>query len=191
MGEMYVRQFPVTFAIKDFDDYGDGRTLIGRIVPYGEIISFIDQYDQNQVKRERFVSGAFIRQTRAWHRVSLSFRHENGFNNTIGYGRELREKDDGAYATFRLYEGDAPKAREMIANSHGGLSIEFEALRPDHFDDDGVIVRDNVRVTRVGITDDPAYQGAEVIAVRERDGLAIATPHLDQIRADLVRRRGI
>ena len=184
---VYVRQFPVTFSIQDG---GDGRTVYGRIVPYGEVISFIDQYDGDRIKKERFVPGAFAKQSRAWNRVSLSFRHDNGFDNTIGYGRELQEMDDGAYATFRLYEADANKAREMMANSHGGLSLEFESRKLDRMDDNGVIIRDNVHVRRVGITDDPAYLGAEILAVRERDLIA-PTPHLDQIRADLAARKAL
>lgn len=197
-----MRQFPQRFEVRDFDVEGDGRTVMGRIVPYGETIEFYDPWD-GQMKKERFVPGAFGRQARpgAWSQVGLSYQHDDGFHNTLGYGRELKDRPDGAYATFRLYEPDANKAREMIENTHKGLSLEFEPRGREKVDADGVIVRDNVRVRRVGITPDPAYSGAKVLAVRDRSdghqddeddegGLVVATPNLDAVRADLARLRG-
>lgn len=184
---VYLRQFDDAFTVD-----GDGRTVVGRIVPYNEVVEFVDPWDGMKVKRERFVPGAFAKQSSpgAWSRVRLSHEHDEGFENNIGYGRSIEDRDDGAYASFRLYETDAAKAREMIEHSHGGLSLEFEPRGRDKEDADGVIVRDSVHVRRVGITNDPAYRGAKVLAVRERDGqlgeeLLVATPHLDEVRAML------
>lgn len=199
MTQVHTRQFPVSFEIKDFDVEGDGRTVLGRIVPYNEVISFVDPYDNGAIKRERFVSGAFNKQASpgAWSRVALSFQHDDGFTNTIGYGRAIQDRDDGAYATFRLYESDASKAREMMEHSHRGMSVEFEPRGRDEYDSDGVIMRSNVRVRRVGITNDPAYVGAKVLAVREASVLdsptlhepgqieRVATPNLDSVLAEL------
>jgi len=180
---IYVREFPLRFELRDVSDDGDGRTVFGRIVPYGEEVPFVDQYDGGIVKRERFVRGSLASQASnaAWARVMLSFQHDDGFPNTIGYGRAIEEHDDGAYAAFRLYEADAPKAREMILNSHKGMSLEFEPRQNER--DGDVIVRKRVHVRRVGVTPDPAYAGAEVLAVRERNDIPIATPNLDLARA--------
>lgn len=176
---IYVREFAADFSLPEG---GDGRTVFGRIVPYGETVTFVDQYENNRVKRERFVYGAMAKQSNlgAWARVGLTFRHDDGFTNLIGYGRSIEERQDGAYAAFRLYEADASKAREMIANGYEGLSLEFEPRGPDRLDSDGVIVRDSVHVRRVGITPDPAYVGAEVLALREAD--KVGTPYLDEAR---------
>lgn len=184
------RQFSLTFQVREFNDTpGDGRTVFGRIVPYGEVIRFVDH--SGVVRRERFVQGAFAKQVNpsAFGRVTLSFEHQDGFHNTIGYGQRIEEQADGAYATFRLYEADAPKVREMIVTSHDGMSVEFEprGARED-VDDDGVILRDNVHLRRVGITGTPAYAGAEVLAVREQSH--VPTPNLDAVRAELERLRG-
>ena len=199
MGSVYLRQFPTQFKVADFDVEGDGRTVLGRIVPYGEVISYVDDYDGGKVKRERFVPGAFAKQASpgAWSRVLLSFQHGDGFENTIGYGRAIQDRDDGAYATFRLYEQNAAKAREMIEHSHRGLSVEFETRGRDETDPDGIVVRRNVRARRVGITNDAAYAGARVLAVREASVPLLdpdepdrpATPHLDAVRAELARLR--
>src|SRR5262245_30929365 len=115
---LHLRRYPLSLEIRDVAGNGDGRTVYGRIVPYDEVTSFVDEYDNNIVKRERFVRGALAPQLRAWHLVALAFDHERGFANTIGYGRTLEELDDGAYASFRLYERDAAKAREMLVDSH-------------------------------------------------------------------------
>jgi HK97 family phage prohead protease len=178
-----VRTFPFQFELRDVSDDGDGRTVFGRIVPYGEEVPFVDEYDGKIVKKERFQRGALTPQTNnaAFARVLLSFQHDNGFANTIGYGRALEERDDGAYAAFRLYAADAPKAREMILTSHRGMSLEFEPR--DDGRDGTVIVRKRVHLRRVGVTPDPAYKGAEVLAVRESS--AVATPNLDAVRARL------
>ena len=187
---IYTRKFASGFELRDFADDGDGRTVYGRIVPYNEPVSFVDEYDNNQVKKEMFVKGALSRQVPngAWSRVALSFQHEDGFNNTIGFGRQLQEQEDGAYATFKLYESDAAKAREMMANTYDGLSLEFEPKGQEETDSAGVILRKRVHVRRVGITNDPAYSRAEVLAVRERS--TIETPHLDVILQELAVLRG-
>lgn len=187
---VHMREFPYTFEVRDFADDGDGRTVYGRIVPYGETTQFVDIYDGARIKQERFEYGALEPQThgQAWSRVALSFQHDDGFPNTIGYGRQLQELKDGAYATFRLYKPDAEKAAEMIRESHQGLSVEFEPKRDSY--DNGVVVRQRVHIRRVGITPDPAYLGAEVLAVRERQAeLVIATPNLDYAREALAKLR--
>lgn len=189
---VHTREFPFNFELRDFADSGDGRTVYGRIVPYGEVTQFVDAFDGFRIKNERFEKGALEPQTHgsAWSRVALSFEHDDGFPNTIGYGRQLQELDDGAYATFRLYKPDSEKAAEMISESHRGMSLEFEPKRD--LEENGVIIRKRVHVRRVGITPDPAYLGAEVLAVRERQSeVVIATPNLDYAREALaaLRRR--
>lgn len=160
---------------------GDGRTVFGRIVPYGQTAR-VTSHD-GSIKTEMFVRGALSRQVPAWPRVTLVFEHENhGFTNTLGYGLKLEERDNGGYASFRLYERDADKAREMLLTSHRFLSLEFwDKDREPNVD--GVIVRDKVHVERVAMVTDPAYSSAEVLAVRESP--IVDTPHLDDVLADL------
>jgi uncharacterized protein len=190
---VYLRRFDTGFELRDFTDDGDGRTVYGRVVPFNEPVSFVDQYDNNRVKQEMFLKGALARQTPpgAWSRVALSFQHDDGFTNTIGYGRQLQELDDGAYATFKLYEADASKAREMMTNTYDGLSLEFEPKGLEETDRNNVILRKRVHVRRVGITNDPAYKSAEVLALRERSIMDTETPHLDAVLGDLAKLRGM
>ena len=198
---IHLRQFAFALNVTDFEDRSDGRTVYGRIVPYGETIDFVDAYDGNAVKRERFERGALRGQANgAWGRVTLAFEHEPGFGNTIGYGKKMEERSDGAYASFRLYEPDADRARAMISESHRGLSLEFEEVTTRI--ESGIHVRQQVYVRRVGIVPDPAYMGAQVLAMRHAtvstpesaasigEAQREATPHLDALRAFLEGVRG-
>jgi hypothetical protein len=190
MGTVHIRRMALPFEIRDADGPGDGRTVYGRVVPFGEVIEFVDPYDGDKLKRERFIRGALARQADAWHRVSLTFEHYAGFQGTIGYGRSLQELPDGAWATFRLFEADAPKAREALTTSHKGLSLEFLSLGNDREGADGVIDRTRVHVQRVAAVPDSAYAGAGIVAVRGAE--PVATPNLDAVLAELaeLRERG-
>lgn len=181
-GTVHIRRMAMAFELRDASGEGDGRTVYGRVVPYGEVIEFVDPYDNDRLKRERFVRGALARQAEAWHRVTLTFEHHAGFRDTIGYGRSLQELDDGAWATFRLYESDASKAREALTTSHRGLSLEFLSLA-DRLAGDGVIDRTRVHVQRVAAVPDSAYMGAGIVAVRSAE--PVATPNLDAVLAEL------
>jgi uncharacterized protein len=175
-------QTPLEF--RDFDGAeGDGRTVYGRVIPYGEVIDFYDEHDGNKHKRERFEVGSLKDAVRGWDRVALNFEHLGGFPDRIGYGREAREQSDGGWATFRLYPQTADRAREMMQSSHRGLSLEFQPVYSE-MDDDGIIVRKKVRVRAVAITMEPAYVGAQVLSVRSAADLdnnpepELATPNL-------------
>lgn len=187
-GLVYTRQFPVELQMRDFDGVGDGRTVFARVVPYGEVIDFVDPYDNGRQKKERFVRGALARQAPMWHVIPLVFEHSDNdrsdFGNTIGYGRKLIEREDGAYATFRLIERDAAKARELMENSHRGLSMEFLAPLGD-VGTDGVVERRRVHVRRVACVPEAAYEGAEVLSIREHNGNPLTTPRLDEARSIL------
>jgi HK97 family phage prohead protease len=193
---VYTRQFQAEFQITDMvEGSGDGRMVFGRVVPFGETITFSDPYDGGVVKRERFVQGAFSRQAGSWHMVPLVFEHisegGNVFANTIGYGRTLEERSDGAYAMFRLFETDAPKAKEALENSHKGLSLEFVDMKVGNpwTGPDGVIERRRIHCVRVACVPDPAYSGAQVLAVRQEAQVSVPTPNLDQVRAFLSQNR--
>lgn len=164
----HLRHFNVALELRDFDGPGDGRTVFGRVVPYGEVIEFFDHADHKR-KREVFEYGALAAISRAWHRVLLSFEHLDGIDNMIGYGRSVVESADGADATFRLYRDAPERAVEMMQTSHRGMSMEFYPI-VDGVRDDGTIVRRQVHVSRVSIVTDPAYVGARVMALRSAGG---------------------
>lgn len=180
---LHTRSYPLQLRTRD-----DGRTVVGRVVPYGETVEFDD--GNGHAGKERFVRGALARMVPAWHRVGLFFTHNDVFPNAIGRGQDLEERDDGAYATFRLYPAVAALARDILEDTHKGLSLAFYSLR-DHLDDAGVHVRTRVAVEHVAAVVDPAYSGAGILAIRAATADRHAVGPDDTARTVLGAQRGL
>jgi len=148
---------------------GDGRSIVGRIVPYGEIATVADMPGGRRY-REGFAMGAFRRNTRAPHMVLLDFEHGKGLADKVGHGAELIERDDGLHGVFRTTQaGNGPLALELVeAGVLTGFSIEAEVFSSQRRSD-GVILRTSVNLLGVALCRDPAYRGARVEAVRTAD----------------------
>lgn len=183
------------FAIRD-----DGRTLDGRIVPYGEVASIVElDQETNQVVRyqEQFLrhslaamaQGFKARSGKGLH-VPFLIDHNDSFQNLIGHAVELDSRDDGAYATFRLYDDtNIVKIRSILNESHTGLSIAFKDTREPKLLD-GVVSRVQVFVGHVAATPSPAYATAGISSMRSTDETPMAvTPSLDDVKAWLQQQR--
>ncbi len=164
--ERVVRE--VTFAVE-----GDGRTIEARIVPYNTDTKVVDAPHNGGTGvpyLERWIPGAFEKQTGAAHRVWLNVEHEPGFRAVVGHAVALREAPDALYGTFRVEPGsDGDKALHMVNEGVlTGLSIEA-IPRKSRRTMEGIVERikatlDKVSLVREGLA---AYQAAEVLAVRE------------------------
>lgn len=169
-GLLLRRAFAETLHVRE-DSTGDGLTVYGRVVPYGEVVVHQDE-PGGPLYRERFVHGALAGMAHYLHRVKLGMEHESGYVSNVGRAVELDERLDGAWVTFRLYRQDAEKARDHldpVTGTHRGLSLEFYAPEGRPFvGADGVLERRRVRVHRVAAVPDPAYRGAHVLAVRSQ-----------------------
>jgi HK97 family phage prohead protease len=180
---------------------GDGRSIVGRIVPYGEIATVTDPPIGRRY-REGFVQGAFRRNTRAPHMVLLDFEHGKGLSDKVGHGAELIERNDGLHGVFRTTQaGNGPLALELVeARVLTGFSIEAEVFRSTRRSD-GVILRTSVNLLGVALCRSPAYTGAVIEAVRTADGddgepyeeidLAALRPVRDEALDDRLRRLGL
>lgn len=163
-GLLLRRAFAETLHVRE-DSTGDGLTVFGRVVPYGEVT--VHQDETGPMYRERFVHGALAGMANYLHRVKLGMEHESGYVSNVGRAVELDERADGAWVAFRLYRQDAEKARDHLETTHRGLSLEFYAGPPFRAAD-GVLERRSVRVHRVAAVPDPAYRGARVLAIRSQ-----------------------
>jgi HK97 family phage prohead protease len=163
--EILRRDFPVDFA-----EVGDGRTIDARIVPY-DVPARVADPPTYRPYEESFVRGAFERQTQAANRVKvwLNFEHEQGIRGIVGHGIALEDRDDGLYGSFRVHENpDGDKALSLVRQGLlTGLSLEFAALKSRV--KDGVTQRLRAHIDKVSLCRDAnaAYQGAEVLAVRQ------------------------
>jgi len=178
----------------------DGRTIDGRIVPYGDIAQVVDIHPvSGKIEKfpEQFLPNSFTNAVQYATRrgnagfISLNFDHdEANFYARIGYATELIEQEDGAYATFRLYEGrDLEKVQSMLRESHTGLSCKFADIKPPKMLED-VVSHVQVILEHVAATPIPAFQRAEILAMRGSDQddqtisqMDVERPHLDEVRA--------
>jgi len=146
-------------------EVGDGRTIVGLCAPYDRVATVSDGGLPYQ---EVIRNGAFRRSTKAPHRTLLNYEHRTDLGNVIGPATELVERDDGLYGTFRVLPGAlGDHALEVIrSGACTGLSVSA-ALHPQGSRlVDGVVERNLLILDHVAVTASPAYDGAEVIALR-------------------------
>lgn len=158
---------------------GDGRTLIGRLVPYGRA-SEVDDGDGRRPYRERFVKGAFERQLRSGqHRQVALFAQHVRSNDRLPLARadRLFDEPDGLFGSFPMpHTTAADDALELVRSGVvTGLSVGFRLLDGgSRRGTDGVIERRRAHVDHVALTHSPAYEGAEVVALRAAGGVELA-----------------
>jgi HK97 family phage prohead protease len=150
----------------EFDD-GDGRTISGRCVPYGEVAMV---NDGRGAYREMFQRGAFRRNVSAPHKVILDFEHVDlGILGVCGHGVSLVERDDGLYGDFRPVGAPGEQALELIrARVLTGMSVQALVMGPGRREGD-VLVRTACHLNTVALCREPAYAGALLDALRTDD----------------------
>ena len=193
-----------SFAVDAWEWRDDMRSVEGCIIPYGKVTT-VTEPDANgalHTFREKFLPHSIMTQSEYAKRKGavagvwfLLEHNETNFDHKIGYVREFREADDGAYAVMRLYD-DAriSKVRSMLSESHTGLSVSFrDTASPKVLD--GVVCRTQVYVDHVAATPVPAYDDARIMAIRE-SGAAVEDsdgyrhfPHLDELQEWLANMR--
>jgi HK97 family phage prohead protease len=162
MSETVSRRFDAAFEL------GDGRTVIGRCVPYNTP-SMVADGDGGVPYTEVFRPGAFRRCVRAAPRVELRHEHDETITGRIGRARVLREEPDGLYGEFAMVDGTVgDHALELVrAGILHSMSVHAVVYpHGTHRLDDGTIERTLASLLHVGLTSTPAYETARVLAVR-------------------------
>jgi len=154
-----------------------GRTIHGRIVPYGEVA---EVNDGRGPYREQFAPGSLTRSiAERGHKLRLFVQHETR-RLPIGKAVDLTERSDGVHGAFlvaRTREGD--DALELVDSGIvDGFSVGFAPIRERR--EAGVTVRTEASLREVSLVHSPAYSGALVAGVRS------ANPRLS---VELARRR--
>lgn len=159
-----------------------GRTIFGRVVPYGETIRVDDGFGPY---KERFERGAFARSIRErGDKVRLFAVHSSMTRLPIGKAVDLTERADGLHASFLLpHTRDADEALELVrTGTVDSFSIGFRPVR--HRREGDVTVRTEAALREVSLVGLPAYAGAEVQGVRSAStsvSVDIAARRLDLI----------
>jgi HK97 family phage prohead protease len=174
------RSFPATLTRSGADQ----RTLGGRCVPYNIPATVSD--NGGPAYREMFVRGAFRQHLSAPNRVELTYRHGDGLLDRIGHATQLEERDDGLWGMFRVRDGVVgDQALSLVDDGFlPGLSVAGTPRRQTR-SADGVVVRQQVFLTAVGLCEEPAYAGAVVSVRRTRSELQLPERPSDEQLARL------
>jgi HK97 family phage prohead protease len=162
--DMIVRTFEATLTA------GDGRTVDVRIVPYGERATIYDGHGgspRGVPYQEEWMPGVFAHQTNAANRVLANFEHQSGLAGVVGHGIALREASDGFHGSFKLHDTpDGDKALMLVSEKVlDGISLEAHVVKSVR--SGGVVQRIKAHLRAVALTRNPAFTGAQVLAVRE------------------------
>jgi uncharacterized protein len=173
MTELLTRAFTAELAVRDG---GDGRTLVGPLLPYGVEARVLDR---GRLVVETFARGALADVDPA--RVPLTATHPRDAGTLpIGVTVELDERADAAWGAWRV--SDTALGNEVLALARDGvplgLSVGFVELpggsrwSPDR----RRVTRTRAQLDHVAVVRQAAYRGAEVAAVRAAHGPATAHP---------------
>lgn len=172
MSELEYRATPADLEIR-----GDGRTVVGIAVPYGqpaEIRSAAGSFS------EQFARGAFARTIaeRGPERVKFFVNHGHVANGPpIGRATLLREDASGLYGEFRVSKTAAgDDALELIRDGAlDALSVGFVPKSDAWSNDRRSVTRVEVMLREVSAVAFPAYVGAEIASVRSKvDSLLVS-----------------
>ena len=196
MSRKLCRSFDTSLHLRDAEG-DEGRIVMGRIVPFGEIAEIRERNDAGDVVEylEEFLPDCTLANRQLAERkmggipswIPLNLDHSENFDREVGRCRSLSEADDGVQSSFRLYGGaDLPKVRSMLSESHHGLSVQFgDRVPPIVSERDGgtLIQHRQINIFHVAATPVPAYAGAGITEMREEDleALVMGTPNIDAV----------
>jgi HK97 family phage prohead protease len=178
---IHTRHFTSSLVVLD---NGDGRTLVGPLLPWGVRARVVDR---GRLVTETFERGALAGTNPA--KVPLTATHPRDAGTLpIGVTVELEERADAAWGAWHV--SDTMLGNEVLALATDGvplgLSVGFaEVPGGSHWSADRQqVTRTSAALDHVAVVRVPAYQGAGVVGVRRR--VAPTTPVL----LTLLRRHG-
>lgn len=155
---------------------GDGRTIVGIAVPYGQPV----RIDSTLV--EQFARGAFNHQLRAPHRVRFAREHLQLGGTLIGVTKVLRDDAAGLYGEW--YVSKTPAGDETLELVRDGalreLSIGFREVQNRRLPT-GVVERVKADLREVAVVMEGAY-GELAVATGVRAATASDRPLLAKAR---------
>jgi uncharacterized protein len=161
---IHVRQVSSSLALRA---EGDGRTLVGPVLPWGVEAKVVDQ---GRLVTETFERGAL--QGTDPGRVPLTATHPRDAGTLpIGVTLEIDERSDAAYGSWRV--SDTLLGNEVLALARDGvplgLSVGFMELPGGSrwSADRTRVTRTRALLDHIAVVRQAAYEGAGVAGVRE------------------------
>lgn len=171
MSEILFRSLPTTL------ERVDRSTLECRFVPFDVTAIAIDPLPDGTVDRyqEAFAATVFDRQLKAAEKEPGVFQRITAFDehrgSKLGFTTVLRRESDGIYGSVRVLPSRVDDVEALLEEGVNNLSIEFVALRGGTRRlSDGTRLRTDAHLRGVALVSQGAYQGAEVLAMRDDEG---------------------
>lgn len=113
--------------------------------------------------------GVFDHQLSAANRLHANYEHERGISNVVGHGLTLRSEQDGYHASFKIHETPTgATALELLRDGAlPGVSLEAYPVKSTRTAD-GIVQRVKANLRGIAFCRQPAFAGAQVLAVREQ-----------------------
>ena len=175
MADVLKRAMPTTL------ERVDKRTLACRYVPFGVTAVAVDPTPDGGLDRyhEEFAPSVFDRQIAAaakaggvLQRITLIDEHTSESGSKVGYTVALRREADGIYGEARLLPSRIDDVDALLEDGIDKLSVEFLPHRGGtKLMRDGVRLRTDAHLLKVALVPQGAYEGSEVLAMREADDL--------------------
>lgn len=161
MTEMIVREFQAV-------DVGvEGRTVDVRVVPFDEVARVADPPDFREYQ-EQWMPGCFDHQLRAANRVHAKVNHSPHVIDTVGHGISLRSESDGYHASFEIHETQAGETALALLRGGALPAVSLEAFPAKNVRTAaGIVQRIKANLRAVAFVREGAFEGAQVLAVRE------------------------
>ena len=161
---IHVRSFTSSLAVRD---EGDGRTLVGPVLPWGVEARVVDR---GRLVVEVFERGALAGTDPG--RVPLTATHPRDAGTLpIGVTLEIDERSDAAYGSWRV--SDTLLGNEVLALARDGvplgLSVGFaEIPGGSRWNTERTrVTRTRAALDHIAVVRVPAYAGAGVVGVRD------------------------
>jgi HK97 family phage prohead protease len=153
------------------DVEGDGRTIVGRCIPYDVPTRVADEGNPEPYV-ETWKRGAFRAALRDPGRIHLVWNHdETAIGNQLGHAVSFLEDAGGLDGTFRAVGTPGDQALELIRSGMArGLSVHAAISPSGSRTRNGVVERTLARLIHVALVTQPAYEDAVVTAVRSSSG---------------------
>jgi HK97 family phage prohead protease len=161
---IHERQYTSSLALRDG---GDGRTLVGPVLPWGVEARVLDQ---GRLVTETFERGALDGNDP--HRVPLTATHPRDAG-TLPIGRTLTIEDRADAAWGEWLVSDTMLGNEVLALARDGvplgLSVGFAEVPGGNrwSADRRRVTRTRAELDHIAVVRQPAYAGAGVAGVRE------------------------
>lgn len=155
----------------------DKNTLETILVPWDKPVQVVDTLEDGSrdAYREGFRRTAFDMQVREFPEtirdVVLLPRH--GSTETFGHARNLSIGEVGLHSVINVLPSKMDDVRSMVEQGIKNLSIEFHTMQKRHRKVEGSDIRwrDAAWLKNVAMTPVPAYEDAQVLAMRDLDAL--------------------